>query len=109
MAYDEGLAERIRAIITSTHPIAEKRMFGGLAFMHVGYMSCGVIGDTLMARVGPERYQEALAKPGARPMDFTGKPMNGYVFVSPDAITDDDVLEEWVTETLRFVETLPAR
>ena len=58
-------------------------MFGGLAVMVEGKMACGVIGEELMARVGPSRHAQALEHPHARPMDFTGRPMTGYVFIKP--------------------------
>jgi hypothetical protein len=84
-------------------------MFGGLAFVHRGHMFVGILGDTLMARVGPDRYADALRRPGARKMDFTGKPMKGYVFVSPDAIEADSALERWLAQCLAFARSLPPR
>ena len=75
MAYDEGVAERIRDLFLDRHDVLEKKMFGGIAFMLKGKMCCGVVNDTLMARVGPEQYSAALKKQHAREMDFTGKPM----------------------------------
>lgn len=83
MAYDEPLAERIRQALGARPDITEKKMFGGIAFLLDGKMFCGIVRDQLMVRVGPERYQEALGQPHAGPMDFTGRPMNGYVFVAP--------------------------
>src|SRR5512145_1220370 len=109
MAYDEGLAERLRDALQSHRGITEKKMFGGIAFMARGYMFVGIVGDVLMARVGPERYEEALSRPHVRVMDFTGKPMTGYVFVDPPGIDDDEELTEWVERCRRFVMTLPAK
>jgi len=109
MAYDEGLAERLRDVLERRRGITERRMFGGIAFMTRGYMFAGVAGDALMARVGPERYEEALARPHARVMDFTGRPMKGYVFVDPAGVDDDQDLEEWVDLCLRFVLSLPPK
>ena len=73
MAFDEGVAQRLREHFQGRDDIAEKKMFGGIAFMHCGNMCCGIVDDILMARVGPDAYAEALAKPYAREMDFTGK------------------------------------
>ena len=77
MAFDEGLAERLRGIFAGQMDVAEKKMFGGLAFMVRGSMCVGVTGDELMARVGPDQYDEALTLPHARHMHFTGKRMKG--------------------------------
>lgn len=109
MAFDEGLAQRIRENLEGQPAISERRMFGGLAFMARGYMAVGVSGESLMARVGPAAYADALRQPGARPMDFTGKPMKGYVFVDPEGLADDAVLARWVAMCLAFVATLPPR
>ena len=84
MAYDEFLAERIQKVLAEKSiPYDPKKMFGGLAFMINGKMSVGIIKNELMARVGPEFHSEALKKDGARPMDFTGRPMKGYIYISP--------------------------
>ena len=109
MAYDEGLAERIRELLQDRRGIGERKMFGGIAFMCRGHMFVGIVGDALMARVGPVRYQEALARPHVREMDFTGKPMKGYVFVDPPGLEGDDDLGEWIERGLAFVGTLPAK
>jgi len=77
--------------------------------MHRGHMFIGILGDTLMARVGPDPYADALRRPGARKMDFTGKPMKGYVFVSPDAIEADSALERWIAQCLAFAGSLPPK
>ncbi|MEZ4702722.1 MAG: TfoX/Sxy family protein [Rhodothermales bacterium] len=107
MAFDTALAERIRSTLASKVSVTEKRMFGGLAFMHRGYMFCGIVKDELMARVGPAGYEAALRLPHVRPMDFTGKPMKGYVYVSRDGLESDAALDGWVDRTLSFVKTLP--
>jgi TfoX/Sxy family transcriptional regulator of competence genes len=109
MAYDAGLAERIRAALEDERGVTEKKMFGGVAFLLDGKMFCGLATDDLMVRVGPERYAEALKRPHARPMDFTGKPMTGYVFVAPAGLDDDEALADWVRLGLQFTATLPAK
>lgn len=109
MAYDEGLAERIRQQLDPEHDVAEKKMFGGLCFMLNGHMSLGVVKDELMLRVGTERYADALAQPHAREMDFTKKPLKGFVYVSPDGIADDDALAGWIQRAIDFNATLPPK
>ena len=83
MAYDEKLADRVREVLQRRRGVSEKKMFGGLAFLVNGHMACGVQGDDLMVRVGPDAYDAALKKAGTRPMDFTGRPLKGMVYVGP--------------------------
>jgi TfoX/Sxy family transcriptional regulator of competence genes len=109
MAFDEGLAERIRDIVRTDLTITEKKMFGGLAFLSGGYMFVGVTGDALMARVGPPSYDAALARNHVREMNFTGKPMKGYVFVDAPGFERDDDLTNWVEQCRRFITTLPPK
>ena len=109
MAFDEGLAQRIREVLAGSTPVLEKKMFGGLAFMVAGHMCVGVTGEELMARVGPDRYLEALARPGAREMDFTGKALKGFVYVAAEEIEEEHDLESWVAMALDFVRTLPPK
>jgi hypothetical protein len=84
-------------------------MFGGIAFLSRGYMFLGVTDELLMARVGPESYEDALSKPHVRVMDFTGRPMKGYVFVDPPGFESDTDLAEWARRTHRFVQSLPPK
>lgn len=79
MAYDERLAERVRKSLVRRRGISEKKMFGGLCFLANGHMCRGVIGKDLVVRVGPKAYEASLKTPGARPMDFTGRPLRGLV------------------------------
>lgn len=109
MAFDEKLAGRIRAIFTGRKDASEKKMFGGIAFMLNGNMCCGVINDLLMARVGADRYEAALSLPHTRPMDFTGKPMKGYVYVEPEGYRQDVDLKIWIDRCVDFVSTLPGK
>jgi TfoX/Sxy family transcriptional regulator of competence genes len=109
MAYDEGLAERIRLVLDGKPRVTEKKMFGGVAFLLDGKMFVGIVKDDLMVRIGPGRYEDALDRPHVRPMDFTGKPMVGYVFVAPAGVDDDAVLDRWVRLGAEFVATLPPK
>ena len=109
MAYNEALADRIRQTLKEKRTgFVEKRMMGGLCFMVDDKMCCGVHfdkkkqTDLLMARVGEETMQEALTKTGCLPMDFTGRPLKGFVFVSPEGFDTDDDLAQWVQLCLDF-------
>ena len=106
MAYDEGVAERLRDAYEAVSNVVEKKMFGGVAFLVDGHMSCGVTNDLLMVRVGPERYQEALRWPHAREMNFTGRPLKGFVYVAPAGFESDEALASWVGLSLDFVSSL---
>lgn len=106
MAFDEALAKRIRERLEGISSIREKKMFGGLAFMSNGHMFIGIIGKSLMARVGPANYEEALRAPHVRKMDFTGKPMRGYVFVDPPGYESHEALSRWVDVCREFVDRL---
>jgi TfoX/Sxy family transcriptional regulator of competence genes len=109
MAYDEGLAERIREHL-GVHPdITEKRMFGGIAFLHRGNMAVGVNSDDLMVRVGPDNTDAALARPGTRVFDMPGRPMRGWILVAGTALTEDDALAEWIDEGYAFAAGLPGK
>lgn len=109
MAYDPGLAQRVREIVAGQPGIDERAMFGGLAFLADGKMFVGIRDSTLMVRVGVERHQDALALPHVRPMDFTGRPMKGYVYVDAPGVADDGELGNWVNWCLAHVRTLPAK
>ena len=109
MAYDEGLAERIREVLATAADASERKMFGGLAFMVRGHMTVGVIGDDLMARVGPDAHDDALAEAHVRPMDFTGRPMKAYVYVAAAGLAEDADLAAWVDRALAFTSTLPPK
>ena len=108
MAFDDALADRVRDVLGPRGDVTERRMFGGLAFMVAGHMACGVIGEELMLRLGPEAAPAALARTGVRPMDFTGRPMKGYVFADATGL-DERALAELVEETVDFVLSLPPK
>lgn len=109
MSYDQKTAERLRRILSRRADVVEKRMFGGLCFMVNGGMCCGLTNTAFMVRVGPDRYEEALAQPHARPMDFTGRPLAGMVYVDPSGYKTDEALAKWVQRGVDFVSTLPAK
>jgi len=109
MSYDEGLAHRLAEAYAGIGGLVEKKMFGGLALMVNGHMSCGVVDDTLMVRVGPARYRQALTLPHVREMDFTGKPLTGFVYVDPEGFEAEDDLNAWVQRSLDFVLSLPPK
>jgi TfoX/Sxy family transcriptional regulator of competence genes len=109
VAYDERLAERVRRALARRDGLSERKMFGGIAFMLGGNMCCGVANGELMVRVGPERHEEALAQPHARPMDFTGRPMKGMVYVGPEGYRSDADLAAWVSQGAQFAATLPPK
>jgi len=96
MAFDAGLAQRVRGVLGPRPGVTERRMFGGLAFLADGKMFVGIQDSVLMARVGAERHDDALAMPHVREMDFTGRPMKGYVYIDPPAIATDEALSAWV-------------
>lgn len=105
--YDETLATRVRLQLAAV-PFTERKMFGGLCIMLNGNMACGVMGEELMVRTGPANHSDALARPYARPMDFTGRPMRGMVFVAAEGL-DDESLAEWVELGANFAGSLPPK
>ena len=105
MAYDEDLADRVRAVLPPVEAVTERQMFGGLAFMLGGHMFCGVVRDTLMVRLGPEGADRALNLPHVWPMDFTGRPVKGMVFVEPGGL-HGAALGEWVAAAAAFARAL---
>jgi TfoX/Sxy family transcriptional regulator of competence genes len=109
MAYDEGLAQRVREEMSELPGYTERKMFGGIGFMLRGNMASGVNGEDLIVRVGPERYEGALAEPHTRPFDMTGRPMRGWVVVTPEGYASDEDLEEWVQRGVEYAMTLPAK
>lgn len=103
MPFSEHLADRIRQTFKEKRVVfEEKKMMGGLCFMVDGKMCAGVTNESLMARIDPEIYQEALQKSGAREMDITGRPMKGFIFVGPDGIDREEDLSNWLQLCLDF-------
>lgn len=109
VAYDTDLADEVRHALARADVVADERsMFGGVAFMVRGHMTVGVLGHDLIVRVGPDAYEEALTRPAARPMDLTGRPLTGLVFVDA-TVLGDAALERWVGAGLEFTTALPPK
>ena len=105
MAYDEQLADRIRAVLhAEREDVREQKMFGGIAFMAGGHMCVGVIGEDLMARLGEDGADVALDEPHTRPMDFTGRPMRNMVYVEAPGTATDAAMRAWICCALAFVD-----
>jgi TfoX/Sxy family transcriptional regulator of competence genes len=109
MAYDPVLAERTRVQLARSEEFTERKMFGGLCFLVNGNMCCGVAGNDLVLRLSPEAAERALAKPHARPMDFTGRPMKSMVYVDPSGTQSDADLGRWVRAATEIAGKRPAK
>ena len=109
MNYDNELTDRIADLLKGKRGITTKKMFGGLCFLHYGNMLCGTLKTKLVARVGPEQYDKALKLTYARPMDFTGKPIRGMVYVVPEGIKTKAALSRWIDRCFNFACTLPKK
>ena len=109
MAYDEAFADRVRDLLTARSDVSERKMFGGIAFMVGGNMACGVLGEDLIVRLGDEEGEKAVAEDGVRPFDFTGRPMKGIVYVSPERTESGEGLTEWVETGADYAASLPPK
>lgn len=109
MAYDEGLAARVRESLGAHRGFSEKVMFGGICFLLNGHMTAGIVGSRLMLRVGPDGYQAALARPHVSEMDFTGRPLRGMIYVDPPGIAGRAALDRWLLQAVDFVESQPPK
>ena len=109
MAFDEALAERIREVLARKKGVEQKKLFGCACFLLGGNVLVGVWGDSLIARVGPEAYEDALLDYHAREFDITGRPMKGWVVVGPEGVEDDEQLTDWIGRATRFVRALPVQ
>ncbi len=109
MAYDTKIADRIRKILGRRRNITEKAMFGGLSFLLNGKMFCGLLKDDLVVRVNPKESDALLQKPHVRPMDFTGRPIKGFLYVSSGGYKTDKQLSEWIERGIDFASSLPKR
>ena len=108
MAYDEQLADRVREALAARPEVVEKKMFGGIGFMVAGKMAVGVMDEELIVRLDPDDAERALAEEGVREFDFTGRPMRGWLFVSPEAFADEEAFAGWVDAGADFAASLPA-
>ena len=109
MAYDEGLAERIRTVFAGREVSAEKKMFGGICFLLDGNMCVGILQDELIVRLSAEQADEALREANTRPFDFTGRPLTGWVMAGPGATGSDEALRGWIDRAVAFVSLLPPK
>jgi len=103
MSFDEGLGEHIRGVLEAESKVTEKEMFGGLAFILDGKMCCGVVKGEMMARVGPDAHEKSLKQSHARPMDFTGRPMKGFISISEIGLRNDAKLHWWISQCVTFL------
>ena len=106
MAFDESLAGDIRDVLARKLNIEEKKMFGSMGFLLNGNLLVGVWKDSLIVRVGPDAYEEALLEPHVKEFDITGRPMKGWIMVEPEGVEEDDQLKDWIERANKFVETL---
>lgn len=104
MAYDEQLANRMRRVFGARHDITERKMFGGLAFLCLGRMCCGIVGSDLMVRIPDDELDAVMRNRYVRPMDFTGKPLRGFVYVSAPGFRTRAALREWLSRGERVAE-----
>lgn len=108
MAYSEYLADRVRQRLKGKGTIEEKKMMGGLTFMVNSKMCLGILidkksdEDRLMVRVGKLNYEKLLQKPDSKPMDFTGKPLRGFLFIVPSGFDNEEDIDYWVIKALEF-------
>ncbi|MER6791891.1 TfoX/Sxy family protein [Amycolatopsis mediterranei] len=109
MAYDEELADRVRALLEDEPGWAEKKMFGRLVFLLDGNMAVGVSGEALMVRLPADEGEDALAEPGARPADMAGRPMKGWLLVDPPGLEKAEDLRRWVGRGAAFARTFPPK
>jgi hypothetical protein len=109
MAYDESLAKRVRNRLGKRAGLIEKKMFGGLAFLLRGNMCCGVHGDELIVRLEATETDRALKRPGVRLFDITGRPMKGWILVSPKGVSTDESLGQWIEIAVAYAKSLPPK
>ncbi|PHS02832.1 MAG: RNA methyltransferase [Blastopirellula sp.] len=109
MVYDEHLNDRVSRVLVNRQGIVAKKMFGGMGYMLNGNLCVAISKDALIARIGPENYEDALEQPDVSEFSPTGKPMRGWVLISPEALDDEDELEAWIRVAYRFAKSLPPK
>lgn len=109
MGFDEGLAQRVRELISDQPGYQEKKMFGGIGFLIHGNMACGVIRDDLIVRVGAEKYTDSLLNSHVELFDITGRAMTGWVLVKEPGYRNDLDLDKWISLGLAYALTLPPK
>lgn len=109
MVYSQKLAERIRKSVLNKEGITERKMFGGLCFLHYGNMCFGIVDEKLMVRVGKDNYETYIKRKYADPMDFTGRPLKGLMYIYPEGIKTRKNLDFWLEICLDFTSSLPRK
>jgi TfoX/Sxy family transcriptional regulator of competence genes len=109
MPFDDKLANRIRTILGKMDGLSEKKMFGGLCFLLNGNMALGLVNEDLMIRVRPDSYETMLSQPHVRKMDFTGKPLKGFLYIDAKGTGSEKDLRKWVLKGVEFAKSLPAK
>jgi len=109
MAYNEQLADRMRAQLKSKRGLTEKKMFGGIGFLVNGNMACGIIKDDLIVRLGEDDFGRALKQKHVRVFDYSGRPMKGWVYVSAEGYSSDKALDDWMEKGTAFAKSLPKK
>jgi TfoX/Sxy family transcriptional regulator of competence genes len=109
MAFDERLAERVRRALAPRRNVVEKKMFGGLCYMVGNHMACGIVDDKLMVRLSAEAAAELLQVPHVKPMDFTGRPLKGFLYVEAGGIRTAAQLKRWIERAAAHAESLPPK
>ena len=109
MAFSESLAERIRQRLARRNKIEERKMFGGVGFLLNGNMLVGVWKESLIVRLDPDEYEDALKEPHVQEFDITGRAMKGWVLVAPEGVEDDGQVKAWIQRAAKFVGKLPGK
>src|SRR5438876_11303808 len=107
MAFDEKLAARIRNRLSRKKGVTEKKMFGGIAVLLNGNMSCGVHGEEMIVRLAPDATDAALVQKHTRVFDLSGRPMKGWILIEPDGLRTDKKLAKWVETGVNYAASLP--
>jgi hypothetical protein len=109
MTFSERTVYQIRRVMKNTPGLSERHMYRGVTFMVKGNMCCGYLDEQLVVRLGPDEYEVALRQPHVHPMDFTGRPLPGFVFVDRKGFSSDRTLKQWIDRGMSFVSTLPPK